>query len=152
MGDRLTPPAFGVPVRVYFQDTDAGGVTFHGAYLEFFERSRVEWLRERGFNSRTMAEDYQCLFIVRKLQMAYRRPALLDDLLYVTAEIQHLGRAQLTFLQQVFRGEELLAEGTVNLGCVDAGDFRPLPIPVALRDRCLGGIRSDNPASDQSTL
>ena len=68
-------------MRVYYQDTDAGGVVFHATYLDFLERARMEWMRERGFDARELASDFGCLFIVRQLEIAYRRPALLDDLL-----------------------------------------------------------------------
>jgi acyl-CoA thioester hydrolase len=136
MGADLKSPPFSIALRVYYQDTDAGGVTFHAAYLEFFERSRIEWLRERGFDSRVMTGEFRCLFIVRKLRIEYRQPALLDDLLQVTTEIQQLGRAQLTFAQQVFRDQELLAEAAVNLACVGASDLRPMAIPEVIRSRC----------------
>ncbi len=127
---------FSLPVRVYFQDTDAGGVTFHGAYLQFLERARTEWLRERGFDSRTLSERFHSLFMVRKLEINYRQPAVLDDLLLVTARIAYLGRAQLTFAQQVLRGTELLAEASVNVACVGVEDLRPQAIPQLIRNRC----------------
>jgi len=142
MGGDLSSAPFSIALRVYYQDTDAGGVTFHAAYLEFFERSRIEWLREHGFDSRTMTGDFRCLFIVRKLQIEYRRPARLDDLLQVTTEIQRLGRAQLTFFQQVIRGRELLVEAAVNLACVDIADLRPMPIPEAIRERCAADVNA----------
>jgi acyl-CoA thioester hydrolase len=136
VGAKLSPSLFSITLRVYYQDTDAGGVTFHAAYLEFFERSRIEWLRVRGFDARALSAEFQCLFIVRKVQIEYRQPALLDDLLQVTTEMQRLGRAQLTFLQQVVRDGQLLTEAQVNLACVNAGDLRPMAIPEAIRARC----------------
>jgi acyl-CoA thioester hydrolase len=125
--------AFSLPVRVYYQDTDAGGVVYHASYLSFFERARTEWLRSLGYDLRRMADDEGVLFIVRELRVAYLRPAELDDLLGITVAVEHLGRAQFTLSQRAVRGEEVLAEASVNLACVAAGSFRPLRLPDALR-------------------
>ena len=128
---------FNLPVRVYYQDTDAGGVVFHGTYLDYFERARTEWLRCLGFDLRRLAERDRTLFIVRELRATYARPALLDDLLSVTVGVEHVGRAQFTLAQQVLRGEELLVEASVNLACVDSIGFRPVRVPEALLDTLL---------------
>jgi acyl-CoA thioester hydrolase len=128
-------PAFVLPVRVYYQDTDAGGVVYHGAYLDYFERARTEWLRALGFDVRQLADREGVLFIVRELRAGYARPALLDDLLGITVAVGHLGRAQFTLLQQVRRAEEVLVEASVNLACVSASGFKPLRVPEALRER-----------------
>lgn len=98
--------AFAIPVRVYYQDTDAAGVVFHATYLDFMERARVEWLRNRGFEPQELARRFRLVFIVRHLDIAYMKPALLDDLVTVTAAVQRLGRAQLTLVQDVMRGNE----------------------------------------------
>jgi len=131
---RLSAPAtvFSLAVRVYYRDTDAGGVVYHGTYLDYFERARTEWLRRLGFDLRAMTERDGVLFIVRELRAAYVRPARLDDLLDVTVGIQHVGRAQFTLGQQVLRGAELLAQASVNLACVHSAGFRPLRVPEAL--------------------
>ncbi len=123
------PAAFSLPVRVYYQDTDAGGVMFHANYLHFFERARTEWLRQLGFDVRGLAETHGLLFIVRELRVNFLRPAVVDDLLTVTAVIDNLGRAQFTLGQCVLRGEELLVQGSVNLACVSAQGLRPLRLP-----------------------
>ena len=128
-------PALRLPVRVYYQDTDAGGVVFHGSYLDYFERARTEWLRGLGFDIRAMAEAEGILFIVRELRVGYARPALLDDLLAVTVAIEHLGRAQFTLFQRALRAQEVLAEASINLACVAASSFRPLRLPEVLRAR-----------------
>ena len=128
-------PAFQLPVRVYYQDTDAGGVVYHGSYVDYFERARTEWLRGLGFDIRQLAERDGVLFIVRELRVAYARPARLDDLLGVTVATAHLGRAQFTLFQQALRADEVLAEASVNLACVAAGSFKPLRVPDALRAR-----------------
>jgi acyl-CoA thioester hydrolase len=128
-------PAFALSVRVYYQDTDAGGVVYHGSYVSWFERARTEWLRGLGVDIRELAERGQLLFVVRELRVAYLRPALLDDLVAVTVAVEHLGRAQFTLFQQVRRAQEVLVEASVNLACVAAGTLRPLRVPDALRER-----------------
>ena len=127
------PPAFRLPVRVYYQDTDAGGVVFHATYLDYFERARTEWLRDLGFDIGVLAQRDGVLFIVREFRVAYARPAQLDDLLEVTVGVEHIGRAQFTLAQQVLRGGEALVRASVNLACVGSGSFRPVRVPEALR-------------------
>lgn len=124
--------AFSVPVRVYYQDTDAGGVVFHGRYLSFFERARTEWLRHLGFDVRQLADQDGVLFIVRELRISYLRPAQIDDLLTVTVAIENLGRAQFTLDQRVQRGADLLVHGSVNLACVSVQGLRPARVPQRL--------------------
>jgi acyl-CoA thioester hydrolase len=135
MGAALTAvrtPAFRLPVRVYYQDTDAGGVVFHATYLNYFERARTEWLRDLGFDIGVLAQRQSVMFIVRELRMAYARPAQLDDLLDITVGVEHVGRAQFTLAQQVLRSGEALVRGSVNLACVASGSFRPVRVPEAL--------------------
>jgi acyl-CoA thioester hydrolase len=138
---------FSIPVRVYFQDTDAGGVVFHGTYLDFLERARTEWLRALGFAQRDLARQERILFIVRALEIAYLKPALLDDLLTVTAGIKHLGRAQLTLEQEVLRNQEPLVRASVNLACVDANGMRPAPFPDRIHGAlsAAAGMRDERP-------
>ena len=123
---------FSLPVRVYYQDTDAGGVVFHGKYLSFFERARTEWLRQLGFDVRQLAEHEGVLFIVRELRVNYLRPAQVDDMLTVTAALDNLGRAQFTLDQRVLRGADLLVQGSVNLACVSAQGLKPARVPPRL--------------------
>lgn len=125
-------------MRVYFQDTDAGGVVFHATYLDFLERARVEWLRAKGFDQTELARRFKLVFMVRQLEIAYVKPALLDDLVTVTAEVGKMGRAQLTFLQEVRRGEETLLRASVNVACVATADFKPKAIPGELQASLAG--------------
>jgi acyl-CoA thioester hydrolase len=125
----LPPAPFSLTVRVYYQDTDAGGVVFHGRYLNFFERARTEWLRQLGFDVRQLAERDGLLFIVREVRINYLLPAQVDDLLTVTAGIEHLGRVQFTLDQRVLRGADLLVHGSVNLACVSARGLKPARVP-----------------------
>jgi acyl-CoA thioester hydrolase len=126
---------FSLPIRVYFQDTDAGGVVFHGTYLSFFERARTEWLRSFGVELNSFVEEEGVLFIVRRMELAYRKPAKLDDRLEVSAELAGLGRAQFTLRQEVMRGDELLVKADVNLACVQSGSLRPVPLPESVRSK-----------------
>jgi acyl-CoA thioester hydrolase len=128
-------------LRVYWEDTDAGGVVFYANYLKFFERARTEWLRSLGHQQEKMRIETGVVFIVTDTALRYLRPARLDDMLAVTVDIKHAGRAQMTIAQQAWRrsgdGEELLAEGTIRIGCVDAGTFRPRRIPNSIADSFL---------------
>ncbi len=124
---------FSLPVRVYFQDTDAGGVVYHANYINFMERARTEWLRTFGYSNAGMMKELGVMFVVRSLKLDYLRPALLDDLLQVSAQIKEIGRSRVTLTQTVVRGEELLTEGEVHLVCVDVKTFKPVSVPEVLR-------------------
>ena len=123
---------FRFPVRVYWEDTDAGGVVFYANYLKFFERARTEWLRSLGCGQQQLREETGAIFIVTDTRMRYLRPARLDDLIEVSVTVAHAGPARLTIDQQAWRGDLLLAEGTIRVGCVDAGTFRPRRIPTGV--------------------
>ena len=120
------------PVRVYYEDTDSGGVAYYANYLKFMERARTERLRALGFEQDRLREEYGILFTVHSVQADFLRPALFNDALEVTAEIVRRRRASLTFSQQVLRqGDDgtALCRGQVQVACVDAGSFRPCAIP-----------------------
>jgi acyl-CoA thioester hydrolase len=124
---------FSWPVRVYFQDTDAGGVVYHANYLNFMERSRTEWLRTFGYSNAGMMKELGVVFVVRSLKLEYLKPALLDDLVEVTSQIKEIGRSRLNIHQTVLRGEDKLVEGEVLLVCVDVQTFKPVSVPEILR-------------------
>jgi len=126
---------FALPVRVYFQDTDAGGVVYHASYVNFMERARTEWLRTHGYSNAGLMKEFGVVFVVRSLKLDYLKPALLDDLLSVTAQIKEIGRSRLNLLQSVLRGNELLTEAEVHLVCVSLQGFKPVSVPEALRGR-----------------
>jgi acyl-CoA thioester hydrolase len=126
---------FTLPVRVYFQDTDAGGVVYHASYVNFMERARTEWLREHGYSNAGLMKELGVVFVVRSLKLDYLKPALLDDLLSVTAKIHDVGRSRISLLQTVRRGEELLTEAEVHLVCVDVQTFRPVSVPEVLKNK-----------------
>jgi len=124
---------FSLPVRVYFQDTDAGGVVYHANYVNFMERARTEWLREHVYSHMDMMNKLGVMFVVRSIKLDYLKPAFLDDLVNVTAQIKEVGRSRVTLLQSVMRGEEVLNEGEVHLVCVDVKTFKPVSVPEVLR-------------------
>ena len=126
------PIAYRHPVRVYWEDTDAGGVVFYANYLKFFERARTEWLRAKGHGQEQLRTETGAIFIVTDTALRYLRPARLDDLLEITVQVTQAGRASMTLAQQAWRGTELLTEGTIRIGCVDAGTFAPRRFPTQL--------------------
>jgi acyl-CoA thioester hydrolase len=143
-------PLYRFQLRVYWEDTDAGGVVFYANYLKFFERARTEWLRSLGHGQERMRTEAGVVFIVTDTAVRYRSPARLDDLLAVTVELRHAGRAQMTIAQKAWRqdpqGETLLADGTIRIGCVDAGTFRPQRIPNSIAETLLPPLSSPSPA------
>lgn len=126
------PKDFEFPIRVYWEDTDAGGIVFYANYLKFFERARTEWLRSLGIGQQALREATGGLFVVIETSLKYHRPARLDDELLVTACLQTSGRASMTIRQKVLKtgpAGELLCEGTIRIGWVNAASMKPERIP-----------------------
>lgn len=122
------------PVRVYWEDTDAGGVVYHAQYLAFMERARSEWMRTIGFGQEALREANLC-FVVRSMNIDFRMPARLDDWLSVSVCLAQCRGASLVITQEVRRGEELLVGAEVRVAAVSADRFRPVPIPEAVLAR-----------------
>ena len=120
---------FAHPVRVYWEDTDAGGVVFYANYLKFFERARTEWLRVAGFGQEQLRGELGVMFVVAETALQYRRPARLDDELSITVESAPPRGATLTLAQSVSRAGERLVDSRITIACVDAGTLRPRRIP-----------------------
>jgi acyl-CoA thioester hydrolase len=131
----LDKPAFSWPIRVYWEDTDAGGIVFYANYLKFFERARTEWLRSLGIEQQQLRETTGGMFVVAETTVRYLRPARLDDELIVTASLQQTGRASMTIWQQVFLKNTLLCEGTIRIGWVDATSMQAARIPQNIIER-----------------
>ncbi len=123
------PAVFTWPVRIYYEDTDAGGIVFYANYLKFFERARTEWLRALGVGQQAMVGEHGAIFVVKNVNVDYHAPARLDDELKLTLNIEKLGRASVLFAQQAWCGDVLLASATVKVGCVDAATLRPRSLP-----------------------
>ncbi len=137
MSEKLDSPVnFGWPVRVYWEDTDAGGVVFYANYLKFFERSRTEWLRERGINQHALREVTGGMFVVGEAQLRFLKSARLDDELLVTTSLVDTGRASLTIHQQALlrtaTAPVLLCEATIRVGWVNANTLKPDRIPTQI--------------------
>lgn len=125
--------SFSLPVRVYYEDTDAGGVVYYANYLKFCERARTEWLRATGVDQSQLHAELKIVFVVRSLTADYRLPAVLDDLLEVVSTISRLGRASVVFDQQIRREDQLVFEAQITIACIDSVAKRPVPIPPAVR-------------------
>ena len=123
---------FSHQIRVYWEDTDAGGVVYHAQYLAFLERSRSEWLRALGRGQDALRREHDLVFAVRAMQVDFRAPARLDDALQVTCRLRDCRRASLVFLQEVRRDGALLLDATVRVAALGGSDFRPRAIPESL--------------------
>lgn len=123
------------PVRVYYEDTDGGGVVYHANYLKFMERARTEWLRSLGFDQTALRHDPGVLFVVREVRLKYKKPASFNDALDVVTELSSSGRSLLEFRQVILRGHETLTEAAVEVVCVDAERFKPVAIPPKIREK-----------------
>lgn len=128
------PSVFHWNVRVYYEDTDAGGIVYYANYLKFFERARTEWLRAIGVGQQDLLEQHDALFVVKSVSADYHAPAKLDDTVRLTLSIAKMGRASIVFLQQAWRGETLLNTAQVKVGCVDSS-MRPRAVPNAVAER-----------------
>ncbi len=117
------------PVRVYYEDTDSGGVVYHANYLKFMERARTEWLRALGFEQDTLKNEQGIIFAVRAISVDFRKPARFNQLLEVSAKVIQHGKASLSFEQHIRHNNELLCSGQVRLACLDAATLKAHPIP-----------------------
>ena len=130
------PAQFDWNVRVYYEDTDAGGIVYHANYLKFFERARTEWFSHLNVSQYALQQEHDVLFVVKSLTSEYHAPAKLDDVIKLTLVIQKLGRASVAFQQLAWRGERLLNSAQVTVACVDpAMRLRAIPTDVAEKMR-----------------
>ena len=129
------PSVFTWTVRVYYEDTDAGGIVFYANYLKFFERARTEWLRAAGINQQELIASDGAAFVVKSASIDYHAPARLDDELTLTLTIEKLGRASVQFAQKAYKGDALLVEANVKVGCVDLATVRPRSLPEHVADK-----------------
>ena len=124
---------YSFPVRVYFENTDAGGVVYHAEYLKFFERARTEWLRHLGFDHQTLARTHRVVFVVTALAADFAKAARLDDTLAVSVHLESLGKVRCVFAQEIRRDDEVLVRAKVTVACVQVESFKPAEIPDPLR-------------------
>ncbi|TAH11314.1 MAG: tol-pal system-associated acyl-CoA thioesterase [Curvibacter sp.] len=118
------------PIRIYWEDTDAGGVVFYANYLKFFERARTEWLRAAGVGQQVLREETGAMFVVAEVHMRYLAPAKLDDSIVVSVQVVERGAASMVLAQEAWRGDTLLAQGQIRIGCVQADTLKPRRIPA----------------------
>lgn len=144
VGSSNSNDAFSWPVRVYYEDTDTGGVVFYANYLKFFERARTEWLRALGFSQQALVESSGLIFVVKSTAVDYFAPARLDDELKLTVVVEQFRNASMSFVQEAWRlqGTEqtLLARGQIKIACVNAVNFRPQAIPEEMLARLKGHL------------
>ncbi len=123
---------FSIPVRVYYEDTDAAGVVYYANYLRFMERARTEWLRDLGFEQDELSQQEGVVFAVRSASLEFIKAARFNDMLQVDVTVTATGKASVTLKQMITRCDELICSGEVRLACVDADRFTPKPIPAAM--------------------
>ncbi|ASY30133.1 tol-pal system-associated acyl-CoA thioesterase [Taylorella equigenitalis] len=124
---------FVFPVRVYYEDTDAGGVVFYANYLKFCERARTEWLRKLGFDQSKLDSELGLIFVVADTSLTYKKPAKLDDILSIHTIVESMGKASIVFTQDVYRDNELLVKSRITVCCIKRDGFRPSAIPESVR-------------------
>jgi acyl-CoA thioester hydrolase len=129
------PQPFALPIRVYYEDTDASGIVYYANYLKFMERARTEWLATLGFPLSAFEREHGVVFVVHRCEIDFRQPARLNDALAVTVEVEQRGASRLVARQEVRRGETVLTSARVTLACVDAARWRPVRIPAPLANR-----------------
>jgi len=126
-----------LPLRIYYEDTDAQGVVYYANYLRFFERARTEYLRDIGYNQQSLLEQGG-IFVVRKLEMKFNKPAILDNEILIKTKLIKLGKVSFNFIQKAFLEDNLLVEASVSCGCIGKKKFEPMALPKQL----LEGMRT----------
>ncbi len=137
MKPTLQPELFvySFPVRIYFENTDAGGVVYHSEYLKFLERARTEWLRHLGFDHQTLARNHRVTLVVTSLAVDFIKAARLDDNVAVSVRLESLGKVRCVFAQEIRRDDEVLVKAKVTVACVTGEGFKPTEIPEGLKKK-----------------
>lgn len=128
---------FNWQVRVYYEDTDSGGVVYHSNYLNFMERARTEWLRHLGFEQTYLRDELNVVFAVHSMQIAFKKPAKFDDLLTIHSDLVKTGHGSFEFFQTINISQQILVEAHVKVACVNVSTFKPIGIPASLKDQLL---------------
>ena len=124
---------FSFPVRIYFEDTDSGGVVYHSNYLKFMERARTEWLRSIGIDQRHLKHEELIMFVVHRIDIQYKLPARFNDDLVVKSELLEIGSSKIEFRQMIYRDAEMLIDAHVDIACIDSEKFKPVRIPSTVK-------------------
>lgn len=131
----MNDQSFSWPIRVYYEDTDSGGVVYHSNYLNFMERARTEWLRALGFEQTTLKTELGIIFVVHSMNILFKSPALFNDMLEIKSQHIKLGHGSMEFLQTIMCNNKVLLEATVKLACVDVASFKPVAIPNVIKQK-----------------
>ncbi len=124
---------FSLPIRIYFEDTDSGGVVYHSNYLKFMERARTEWLRSIGIDQRHLKQDNHIMFVVHRIDIQFKFPARFNDDLIVKIELKNIGSSKIEFRQMIYRNDEMLIDASVDIACIDSEKFKPVRIPPTIK-------------------
>jgi acyl-CoA thioester hydrolase len=124
---------FSFPIRIYFEDTDSGGVVYHSNYLKFMERARTEWLRSVGIDQRHLKQQDHIMFVVHRIDIQYKLPARFNDDLIVKSELIEIGSSKIEFRQMIYRNDEMLIDASVDIACIDSEKFKPVRIPSTVK-------------------
>ena len=124
---------FSLPIRIYFEDTDSGGVVYHSNYLKFMERARTEWLSALGIDQRHLKQDNHIMFVVHRIDIQYKLPARFNDNLIVKSELKDIGSSKIEFRQMIYRENEMLIDASVDVACIDSEKFKPVRIPHTIK-------------------
>jgi len=124
---------FSLPIRIYFEDTDSGGVVYHSNYLKFMERARTEWLRSIGIDQRHLKQDSHIMFVLHRIDIQYKFPARFNDELIVKSELKDIGSSKIEFRQMIYRNDEMLIDASVDFACFDSENFIPVRIPPTIK-------------------
>ncbi len=124
---------FSLPIRIYFEDTDSGGVVYHSNYLKFMERARTEWLSALGIDQRHLKQDKHIMFVVHRIDIQYKLPARFNDNLIVKSELKDIGSSKIEFRQMIYRENEMLIDASVDVACIDSEKFKPVRIPPTIK-------------------
>ena len=124
---------FSLPIRIYFEDTDSGGVVYHSNYLKFMERARTEWLRSIGIDQRHLKQDNHIMFVVHRIDIQFKLPARFNDDLIVKSELKDIGSSKIEFRQMIYRNDEMLIDASVDIASIDCEKFKPVRIPPTIK-------------------
>ena len=124
---------FSLPIRIYFEDTDSGGVVYHANYLKFMERARTEWLRALGIDQHDLKQKNHIMFVVHHIDIQYKLPARFNDDLIVKSELKDIGFSKIEFRQMIYRNDEILIDASVDIACIDSEKFKPVRIPPTIK-------------------
>ena len=133
MSENMPTDQFAWPIRVYYEDSDAGGIVYHSQYLNFMERARTEWLRSLGFEQTELTAQFGIIFVVRNIEIKFKKPARFDDAIVVHSQLASMGRSRMVFEQNIFRDGQILTEASVEIVCIHAVNYTPVSIPAPIQ-------------------